>query len=97
LQIDAASDVERSGARVADQIRRCRHAQQAEGHRVEPRVFRPAIVALSDGSEKLVCGKWKRSDGVDLVHEDDETRGGWACVSMGVWRGARRLGSVRPG
>src|SRR5690349_17239005 len=57
LQLYPPPDVEGSVAGVADQVcGRC-HSQQAEGYPPVRWIFYPAVVALPDGSEELICGE----------------------------------------
>ena len=53
-QLDAPADVERCRARVADEVGRSRHTQQAKG---EPRIFRvftAAVITFPNCGEELV-------------------------------------------
>src|SRR5206468_12899218 len=75
-QFDAAANVERGRAGIADQVGGSGHAQQAEGQPLELGVLTAAVVALANRGEEFVRGERQAAHRVDLVDEDHELRRG---------------------
>src|SRR5580765_1363989 len=72
IEFNPLPDVERSDARVADQIARRRHAQEAKGQTLELRVFGAPGVTLADGREELVRREGQTANDIQFINEDDE-------------------------
>src|SRR6185295_17264592 len=49
VEFDSPADVERCGARVADEVGGRGHAEEAEGHPVQLRILRATVVTLAHG------------------------------------------------
>jgi hypothetical protein len=74
-ELDSTPDVERSGARVADEVGRRCDAEQAERQALELWRLRASVEGLADAGEELVGGEGEAAHGVDLVDEHDHPAG----------------------
>src|SRR5581483_7398969 len=73
-KLNAASDVERGGAGIANQIGRRGDAQKAESQASKLRILRAAVVELANSCKELIRRKWKATYGIDLIDKDEDLR-----------------------